>query len=90
MRSGQVSIQLRPFEGGSFTLWSAHGSVPTAIPPAQLRRLLSGLAFWSGWRVRLALSVDAETAGWCECWSEALGAVPARHLEVCFRQRGTR
>jgi hypothetical protein len=88
MRSGQVTIRLRPFEGGSFTLWSAHGAVPTAIPPAQLRRLLSGLAFWSGWPVRLALPVDAETVAWCEIWSEALAAVPARHLEVRFHHRG--
>lgn len=90
MRSGQVVIRLRPFEAGSFTLWSACGSVPTAIPPAQLRRLLSGLTFWSGWPVHLALSVDAGTVGWCETWSEALAHVPERHLEVRFRRRGAR
>lgn len=88
MRSGQVVIRLQPFEAGSFTLWSAHGSVPTAVPPAQLRRLLSGLSFWSGWPVHLALPVDADTVGWCQCWSEALAHVPARHLEVCYTIRG--
>ena len=88
MRSGQVVIRLRPFEAGSFTRWSAHGSVPTANPAAQLQRLLSGLAFWSGSPVRLALPVDALTVGWCESWSEALGHVPARHLEIYYRIRG--
>ena len=90
MHPGQVMIQLRPFEAGSFTLWSARGAVPTAVPPAQLRRLVSGLAFWSGWPVRLALSVDAATVGWCEIWSDSLGHVPDRHLEVQFRRRGGR
>lgn len=88
MPSERVVIQLEAFEEGSFTRWSACGAAPTAVPPAQLRRLLSGLAFWSGSPVRLALCVDARTVGWCEHWSAALERVPARHLELSYRIRG--
>jgi len=90
MHAGQVIIRLRPFEAGSFTLWSARGAVPTVIPPVQFRRLISGLAFRSGWPVRLALPVDAATVGWLEVWSEAISAVPERHLEVRYHRRGAR
>jgi hypothetical protein len=88
MDTGQMKLMLSPKEGGSYTRLSLCGWLPTALPGRELRRLLSMLSFWSGWPVRVVLSVDAQTASWCEVWTDALCAVPERHLEVQFQMAG--
>lgn len=90
MKNGQMKLQLAPEYGGSYTRLRLCGSVPTAIPRAAARRLVRGLAFWSGWPVECVLSVDMEGANWCEWWTDLLVGIPARHLEVRFRARGRR
>lgn len=82
--SNRMTLELRPLHGGSYTQFSLTGPVPSA-PPRGLRQLLTMLAHWNGYPVDVALSVDAQTADWCETWTDALACVPARHLEICFR-----
>jgi hypothetical protein len=84
MRQGQMVIQLRVVQGGAYTELRLRGAVPTALPTRLVRRLMEILSSWSGWPVALALSVEADTAGWCEFWSDVLSSVPARHLEIRF------
>ena len=79
----RMTLELRPLHGGSFTQFSLLGPVPSA--PQGLRRLLRMLALWNGYPVDVVLFVDAQTAGWCEVWCDALASVPARHLTVTFR-----
>ena len=84
MSADQVTLELSPREDGSYTQLSLSASLPTALPPRELRRLFAMLAFWSGWPVSVVLRVDATTAGWCEWWTDALCAVRVRDLEVRF------
>jgi hypothetical protein len=77
-----MTLELRPLYGGSYTQLSLSGPVPSA--PQGLRCLLTTFALWNGYPVGVVLSVDAQTAGWCEVWTDALCSVPARHLEVRF------
>jgi hypothetical protein len=79
-----MTLTLRPLAGGSYTQLLLLGSVPSAPVPLNLRRLLTMFSNWSGYPVDVVLSVDKQTAGWCEVWTDALCAVPARHLEVTF------
>jgi hypothetical protein len=41
------------------------------------------LAFWSGQRLDVALDA-AGPAGWCEVSTDALAAIPERHVRVRF------
>jgi hypothetical protein len=84
MRQGQMRVRLRPIVGGSYTEVRLCGMVPTTVPPRAVQRALSLLRLWSGWPVALALCVEADAAGWCEVWADALADVPADHLEVRF------
>ena len=84
MKEGQFRVRLRPCCGGAYTHVQLCGSVPTALPSQALKRMISMLAFWSGWPVALALSVGRDTAGWCDSWADALQDVPERHLELRF------
>jgi len=84
MKQGQFQIRLRPLCGGAFTRVQLCGCVPTAIPPQLVRRLAKLLSFWSGWPVVLALSVESETGGWCELWTESVKDIPERHLDLRF------
>ena len=84
MTPDQFVLELSPRDGGSYTRLSLSGSLPTALPVRELRRLLAMLAFWSGWPVSVVLRVDATTANWCEWWTEALCAERARDFEVRF------
>ena len=90
MREGQFRVSLSPAYGGSYTKVSIHGFVPTVIPERDARHLVEKLAFWSGWPVRLALSVDTQSAGWCEVWTSTLMDIPDHHLQVRFRRRRDR
>ena len=81
-RRDRMTLELRPLHGGAYTQFSLSGPVPSA--PQGLRRLLTMFALWNGYPVDVVLFVDAETAGWCEVWGDALAPVPARHLEVTF------
>jgi len=90
-REGQFRIHLRPEHGGAYTRWRVTGSTPSAVPARQLDRLMWMMAYWSGWPVELALSVDLETAGWCEWWADVLAGVHPEHLRLRFvarRRRG--
>ena len=77
-------MKLSPLYGGSFTRLSLSGPVVTVVPGRVLRPWLSQLAFWSGRPIRVVLGADAP-ASWLEVWTEALTAVPERHLRVEFR-----
>lgn len=79
-----VTLELRPLHGGSFTQLSLSGPLCSAPQKAVLRRMLAAFAHWSGAPIRVVLHVDAQTAGWCELWADALAAVPSCHLEVEF------
>ncbi len=83
-RPGQFRIHLRPEQGGAYTRWRVTGSVPSAVPAWQLERLMKMIAFWSGWPVELALSVDRQTAGWCERWADALADIHPEQLRLRF------
>ncbi len=82
-KSDRMTLELRPLHGGSYTQLSLRGPVPSA--PPGMGRLITTFAHWSGYPVNVVLSVDMETAGWCEVWTEVLCAVPERHLEVRFQ-----
>jgi hypothetical protein len=84
MRKGQFRLHVRPLCDGAFTRLLLCGSVVTAIPPCELRKLSAQLAFWSGWPVELVLPVDVGTAAWFEWWTSAVSETPAHHLEVRF------
>lgn len=85
----RMTLTLRPLAGGSYTQLLLLGSVPSSPVPLNVRRLLTMFSNWSGCPVDVVLSVDAQTAGWCEVWTEALCAVPERHLEVTFHRAPT-
>ena len=82
-KSDRMMLKLRPLQGGSYTQLSLSGPLPSE--PQGVRRLLTAFALWSGYPVDVVLFVDAQTAGWCEVWADALASVPERHLEVRFR-----
>lgn len=84
MQKHQLTLTLKPREGGAYTDLLLVGPVPTALTPAALRKLFSMLSFWNGWPVSVVLCVGRKTAGWCEWWTDSLSAVAAGHLEVCF------
>lgn len=84
MRQGQMQLQLRPVLGGAYTELRLRGTVSTALPAPVVRRLLATLSLSSGWPVALALCVEADAAGWCELWSDALSSIAERHLEIRF------
>lgn len=80
----QLTLTLRPREGGTYTDLLLIGPVPTAQRLPALRKLFSMLSLWNGWPISVVLCVDMKAAGWCEWWTDALSAVAAPHLEVCF------
>lgn len=87
MKQGQPRLHLSPLHGGSFTRLRLSCSVVTALPPTELQRLLVMLSLWSGWPVRLVLSVDGAAGGWFDFWTDALEGVPEHHLELVFDVR---
>jgi hypothetical protein len=84
MKQSQLQITLKPLHDGSFTRWRLCGSVVTAVPHTQMRRLFKQLAFLSGWPVELVLPVDVGTAAWFEWWTDTIVDIPADHLQVRF------
>jgi hypothetical protein len=88
MQNGRIKVWLSPLNGGSYTQLRLTGSAPTALSKRVLRRFAERMSFWSGAPVECALSVDKETAAWCEWWTERLAAIPGRLLEVRFVARG--
>lgn len=86
MDRGKIAVQLWPVYGGAYTRLRATGVIPTAVPERELRRLVRGLAFWSGYPVQCALSVAGVDLGWCGWWLDRLAVVPGHHLELrCVR-----
>jgi len=63
------------------------GALPAALPARELPRLLAMLAYWSGRKVSVVVSVGAAAAGWCECWTDALLASRPGDFEVRFEVR---
>lgn len=78
-----MALKLRALDGGAYTQMRLTGPVATVPQRAQVRRLLSMLAFWHGGPVDVVLSVD-EWAGWLEVWVDALQTVPQRHATIRF------
>lgn len=79
-----MTLTLKPLAGGAFTQLCLRGPLCSAPERRVLQELIRAMAFWSGWPVQVVLHVDAQTAGWCEVWTDALAAVPMRDLEVRF------
>lgn len=78
----KLSLRLRP-QGPAFSRLSLSGSVPTTPPPQDMRLFLHLLALWQGSPVDVVLSADAPVS-WVQAWTDALCAVPERHLSVRF------
>lgn len=79
MGEGMV-LRLRPGQGGSYTHLPLSGVVGSAPLGPVLRQVVRIFSPWSGWPVHVVLHVDRQRAGWCEVWTGALGAVPARQF----------
>ena len=88
MRSPVMQLRLISLQGGAYTQLRLQGPVPTAPQPRQVRQLLTLLARWHGGPVHVVLS--AADAGFSEVWTDALCAVPERHLRVRFVLDGKR
>ena len=82
MRAPVMQLRLISLHGGSYTLLRLQGPVPTAPQPRQVRRLLTLLACWHGGPIEVVLS--AADPSFSEIWTDALCAVPERHLRVRF------
>jgi hypothetical protein len=84
MKANGITLRLRALHGGAFTELSLSGPIATLPPTKTVRRLLSMLAYWSGYPVHVVLSVDG-AAGWLELWTDVLVKVPERDVRVEFR-----
>ena len=84
MKHDAFKLHLKPIDDGSFTRLRLCGSVVTALPPCELRRLVRQLWNWTGEPVELVLPVDAGSVAWFELWTYAISEIPAHHLQVRF------
>ena len=82
MRAKVMQLRLISLQGGAYTQLRLQGPVPTAPQPQQVRRLLTLLARWHGGPIDVVLS--AADPSFSEVWTDALCAVPERHLRVRF------
>lgn len=87
MKNGHIKVCLWPLNGGSYTRLQLTCVTPTALSARELRRLAQKMSFWSDAPIECVLSVDEETAAWCEWWIDRLADIPARLLEVLFVAR---
>jgi hypothetical protein len=78
----EVTLELRPWLQGAYTLLSLRGPVETVPDPKEVRSLLRMLSRLSGAPVDVALHVDGTNSGacWLEVWNDALAKVRGRHL----------
>lgn len=81
----QITLELRPLHGGSYTQLVLSGPVCTDPNPRTLHQFLSMFARWNCCPVDVVLSVDAQTASWSEVWTNVLASIPERHLEIRFQ-----
>ena len=88
MRVPVMQLRLISLQGGAYTQLRLQGPVPTAPQPRQVRQLLTLLARWHGGPVHVVLS--AADTGFSEVWTDALCAIPERHLRVRFALDGKR
>jgi hypothetical protein len=77
-------IYLEPIGDGSVTRLRLSGSVATALPAREIRRLARHIWSWTGEPVELALPADKGSAEWFESWSYSISEIPARLLQVRF------
>jgi len=86
MAETELTLKLRPWQDGAFTLVSLEGPIATVVQPKEMRRLLMLLSWWSGAPVDVVLCVDGTNSGacWLEVWDDVLGRIRGRHL---YRQR---
>lgn len=84
MPEDQFTLKLSPAIEGGRSRMAVSGALPTALSARELRRLLAMLAYWSGQKVLVVLSVGAGAAGWCECWTDALLDSRPEDFEVRF------
>lgn len=87
MQNDRIKVWLSPLNGGSCTKLRLIGAIPMALPAKDLRHLMGKMSFFSGYPVECALSVDKETAGWCEWWIDRLAVIPGHLLDVRFIAR---
>lgn len=78
-----TKLEFQPAREEGWTRLCLCCTVPDSLPPPVLYELLSLLAFWGGRRLDVALDA-AGPAWWLEVWTDALAAVPERHLRVRF------
>ncbi len=83
MASQVTRLQLQPGKTEGETRLLLACTVPDSLPAPALYQLLSLLAFWGGRRLDVALDA-AGPAWWLEVWTDALAAVPERHIRVRF------
>ena len=87
MPETDLTLELRPWLDGAYTLLKLRGAVATVAQPKEVRRLLKVLSWWSGAPVAVALCVDGTNSGsrWLEVWDDVLAQVRGRHLfDVSF------
>lgn len=93
MKSGQMTIQLEPVQGGAYTRLRLDGTLPTAVPRLVAVRLARELAFWSGWPVSCVLSAGTAAGAdrWCGWWTGLMAGISPQHLELrCCPRRPER
>jgi len=84
MKHDAFKLSLKPIDDGSFTQLRLCGSVVTALPAREIRRLVKQLWSYTGEPVELVLPVDVGTVAWFELWTYAISEIPAHHLQVRF------
>lgn len=78
----ELTLELRPWRNGAYTLVSLRGPMATVAQPKEVRSLLKVLSWWSGAPVDVVLCVDGTNSGscWLEVWDDVLRRIRGRHL----------
>jgi hypothetical protein len=81
MAETELTLELRPWQDGSYTRIHLRGTMATVAQPKEVGRLLQVLSWWSGAPVDVALCVDGTNSGscWLELWDDVLRRARGRH-----------
>ena len=82
MADTELSLELRPWRGGSDTRVDLRGTMATVAQRKEEQRLLRMRSCWSGAPVDVALCVDGTKSGscWLETWDDILARTRGHHL----------